>query len=136
MSYTLKISNGDVVNNKASGRPDTVSDAIKLRQDIIEFFNIQVLPNGFGAGLDQLIGLTEIGAQVYTSMADRQIRDGLQEFISLQKSDSRIPRLPEERIVNITGLLIEQDPTDPTKYVFTVNFITEDGQAKSMSMGR
>lgn len=109
-----------------------VADGIKLRQDINEFFTINVQPNGFGAGIEQLIGLLELGQDTFTTMADRQIRDGIISLIRLQQSDQRITRTPAETVVGVSGILIDKDPADPTKIYFRVNFNTADGRQFSI----
>lgn len=133
MSQTLKIVNGDVVINSASGRPISVSNEIKLRQDIKEFFSIDVQPSGFGSGLEQLIGLVEISPDAFITMADRQIRDGISEFMRLQVAEQRIFRPGTESILGISGVIIERDTTDPTRFYFRVNFITTDGKQFSIT---
>src|SRR3990167_11079303 len=113
--------------NAATGRPSAVADAVKLRQDLQEFFSIEVLSNGFGAGVDQLIGMVEVSSDMFVSLIDRQIRDGIESFRMLQNAESRISRLPEERLLAMTYLIVEKDQTDPTKYWFRANFVTNKG---------
>lgn len=127
MSITMKVSKGDVVINGATGRPTTVADKVKIRQDVSEFFSVEVQPSGFGAGIDQLIGLVELSPDMFTSMTDQQIRSGIELFRSLQQIESRIPRPAGEKIVGLTFLRVEKDKDDPTKYVFMANIVTEDG---------
>lgn len=127
MSQTFKVQLGDVIINGANGRPTMVVDDIKLRQDVTEFFTIEVLPNGFGAGLEQLIGVVEVSSDVFVSLADQQIRSGFDTFKSLQGEDARIPRSSGEKLFNVTYLTVEKDPSDPTRYWFRTNLVTEKG---------
>ncbi len=127
MSQTFKITDGDWTASAATGKPILITGAAKLKQDIKEFFTIQVLPNGFGAGLEQLIGIVEVSQDIFTSITDKQIREGLSTFISLIKSDPRINRTAAEKIVGMSNLKVSADPTDPTSYIFSVNIITENG---------
>ena len=129
MAQTLKITDGDWTASAATGRPILITGALKLKQDIKEFFTIQVLPNGFGAGLEQLIGIVEVSQDIFTSITDKQIREGLSTFISLIKADPRINRTAPERIVGMSNLKVSAHQTDPTMYIFTVNIITENGIA-------
>lgn len=127
MAQTLKITNGDVVINSATGKPNMVADGIKLRQDLAEFFTVNVQPSGFGAGIEQLIGVVEISPAIFVSATDRQIREGMDIFKSLQQSETQIPRPPEEKILTLSYLQVEQDPTNPTQYYFRANILTEKG---------
>lgn len=127
MSTTFKISAGDITINNITGRPNTISDEQKLRQDISEFFTIYIQPNGFGAGLEQLIGVVEVSPAMFTSLAHKQIADGFNVFKFLQQSEPRIPRVVGERIAKISYLAVEADPSDPTRYFFRANIVTEKG---------
>lgn len=128
MARTFKVQNGDIMVSAANGRPTLVEGIEKLRQDIVEFFTVSITPTGFGAGLEQLIGLISMGSHAFTSIADKQIRDGIVEFRKLQRSNTNIPRTPDERIVGVTGVQVEQDSEDPTKYFFRANIVTESGK--------
>lgn len=127
MAQTLKITGGDWDAAPSTGRPILIEGRSKLKQDIAEFFTIQVLPNGFGTGLEQMIGLVEISQDMFVSVIDKQIREGLNKFIDLIRADVRIPRTAGERIVSMSNLKVSASPTDPTLYIFSVNIITEDG---------
>ncbi len=127
MAQTFKIVDGDWVANPATGRPGLISGSAKLKQDISEFFTIQVLPNGFGSGLEQLVGVVEVSPDIFTSITDKQIREGLSVFVGLIRSNSTIPRTAGERIVGMSNLLVSADPTNPTTFIFSVNIITENG---------
>lgn len=133
MSSTFKVTNGDVIINQSNGRPSLIANRDKLRQDIKEFFSVNIMPNGFGSGIEQLIGLIEISPDAFVTMTDRQIRDGVNEFIRLQVSDYRIPRSIDERIIGVSGVIVERDTSDLTKFYFRVNFITADGKQYSVS---
>jgi hypothetical protein len=108
-----------------------VSEAAKLDQDINEFFEVNTLPNGFGAGIERLIGLVSLSEDMFVTMTERQIREGLQQFIYLQQSNLAIPRSAKEKIVKVTSILIQRNPLDPTMFYFRVNFVTQDGQQQS-----
>ncbi len=127
MAQTLKIIDGDWSANPSTGRPVLISGAAKLKQDINEFFTVQVLPNGFGSGLEQLVGIVEVSPDIFTSITDKQIREGLSVFIDLIRSNSAVPRSASERIVGMSNLLVSADPEDPTTFIFSVNIITENG---------
>lgn len=128
MASTLKIQDGDVMISSANGRPITITGQQKTSQDIKEFFTINIQANGFGAGIEQLIGALSSGSSL-TGVVDRQIVDGINDFIDLQRSDPSIPRTADETIVGVTDVQTTQDPSDPTKYYFTANVITLSGKA-------
>lgn len=133
MSKTLKISNGDIVISSVTGRPVTISGIDKLKQDIIEFFTIYIQPSGFGSGLEQLIGATDTSDMI-VSMADRQIRMGIEEFINIQRSDVTTYRSSDEKILGVTFINVQKDSEDPTKYYFIVNIVTESGKQVPISL--
>lgn len=113
--------------NAANGRPTLISGAPKLSQDIKEFFTIEIIPNGFGAGIEQLVGVVEVSPQMFASVTDTQIRNGLATFISLIRKDPRIPRIAAEKIIGASNIQVSADPQDPTKIYFSVNILTENG---------
>jgi hypothetical protein len=127
MSQTFQIFKGDIITSSSNGRPILTQDAQKLRQDVQEFFTVDVQPNGWGAGIEQLVGIVELSTDVFVSIADKQMRDGLDVFKALQNSELRIPRSLSERILSITGLQVDVSPTDPTTFFFRVNINTEGG---------
>jgi hypothetical protein len=133
MAQTFKVVDGDIVISGATGRPTLISGATKLRQDIKEFFTVDILPNGFGSGLEQLIGVVESSPDMFMSMGDRQIRDGLVKFINLIRGNTLIARTPAEIITNVTNIIFSVDTTDPTKFYFNANFVTQDGTTIPLS---
>lgn len=132
MATTFMVQDGDIIVSSSTGRPILVSGVAKLQQDLDEFFNIDVQPNGFGAGLDRLVGLVPYGGDaLVTSMAEQQITDGLADFRRLQRSNSTIPRTSDERIVGAKYIQVQQDNNDQTKFYFVVNVVTESGKVVS-----
>jgi hypothetical protein len=127
MAQTLKVVNGDVVVSSATGRPTLISGSPKLSQDIYEFFTVDVQPNGFGAGLEQLIGIVEVSPDMFMSMGDRQIREGFVRFLGLINNNPKIGRTPSEQIANITNITFSVDNTDPTRFYFNANIVTRNG---------
>jgi len=133
MSKTFRVRNADISITAYGGRPELVSDNVKLRQDILEFFSVNVMPNGFGSGIEQLVGIADSGEAMFISLVHNNIREGLDNFIRLQNSDPAISRPKSERISSISGLVVSRDTVDKTKYLFQVNFITVDGKSLSFS---
>lgn len=129
MSSTMLITENDVLISSATGKPVLVRDSSKLSQDINEFFTVEVQPSGFGAGINELIGLVEADSTAFTVTVYQNIYGGMTQFISLQNKDRRIPRSNVEAIASFNNVQVEADPTDPTKFYFTINVITKSGQA-------
>lgn len=129
MSSTLYINNGDIVISSAYGRPITISDTAKLRQDIKEFFEVGITLYGFGAGLFSMIGLVQADPDAFVSGAYGTIAQGLQIFRALQRADVATPRSPSELISSYENLKVVQDPSDPTKFIFTVDIYSVNGSS-------
>lgn len=132
MSKTLRIINGDVDFARSSGRPSTITGRVKLKQDLQEFFSVNVQPNGFGSGIEQLIGIVEVSPGSFVSLADAQVRDGVTSLIALQRSDARISRSSDELLLGMNLFIMSQDPVDPTRFSFKANFITQDGRDQAI----
>lgn len=128
MSMTLKVVDGDVLVSSSSGRPITIKDNAKLKQDIKEFFEVYVLPNGFGAGIEELVGIVQFDRSAFVTVAQQNIAEGLRRFIALQGENASIPRPNSELVYSFNNLIVESDTTDPTKFYFTVNILTKAGE--------
>lgn len=128
MSNTFKIYNGDVVHSAINGRPTLITEGKKIRQDLTEFFTIYVQPNGFGAGIEELVGIVESSQEAFQGLVYKQISDGLVVFLELQAAENKIFRNPNERIISFSNIRVERDHTDYTKFMFKVNAITASGE--------
>lgn len=128
MAISLQVLNGDILISSASGRPITVTGPTKLSQELSEFFQVNIMPNGFGSGLEQLVGLVPYAGDVIVGITDRQIRSGIDTFIQLQSSDG-IARSPSEIVTGVTQIIVQQDTQDPTKYLYFVNITTAANQS-------
>lgn len=117
MSSTIKIENGDWAINKINGRPLLVSDNKALEQNLSEFLSIDTQPNGFGAGLDQLIGLIPYGDAIVANFIDSKIADGLTIFVMLQQSEHRIIRSSVEMLSDKFRSITLQLPDQTSYYV-------------------
>lgn len=127
MAVTFLVRNGDVSISAASGRPNTLSGSAKLRQDLKEFFEIGVTPDGFGAGLTELVGIVKFDTATFLSIAYNSIFQGLAQFRDLQRADFSTVRLDDELISTFNGIKVAQDPRDPTVILFTANINTVAG---------
>jgi hypothetical protein len=130
MSTTFLIQNGDAVYD-VSGRPQTIADNQKVRQDIAEFLSVEVQPSGFGAGIVSLIdtdsgGLSD-GANANIDFAIRDyITSGTTRFIGLQRKNLK-NRPTNEQISGLDFCTATQSATDPTLYIWQAAFSTLDG---------
>jgi hypothetical protein len=106
VSTTLLIKNGDWVINPANGRPVTVSDRQKLEQDLQEDLSIAVQTNGFGAGLDGLIG-EETETFQFQLQVQRAVRASIATMQRLQTQFLAAQRPNTERIQGISALSIQ-----------------------------
>lgn len=129
MAQTFLIQNGDWVVSSASGRPITITSSVKVKQDVQEFFSIAIQPSGFGAGIDDLVGVVVNNGAEMVGLVDKHIADGISDWVNLQKADTNTPRTPDELISGETNLSVSQDPEDPTRYNFYVNIVTESGDS-------
>lgn len=127
MAITFKVANGDIVVSAYSGRPTTITSKDKLIQDVVEFFTVDVTTYGFGAGISELVGMVEAYPELVASLATRNIRDGVNRLIALQRTGPNIYRSPDERIVGANNISVKVDPGDPTKFYFTMNVVTASG---------
>lgn len=109
MTRTIKIENGDWVMDRTTGRPVMLdaSDGTntKVRQDLRECLSINPLTNGFGAGLDLLIGQD---ADPYAMQASlqRAIRRAVVAMQRLQQQFQVSKRPASERIATIASLQV------------------------------
>lgn len=98
---------GDWVLLSKTGRPDTVTGRAKLEQDIQEDLSIDTQPNGFGAGLDVLIG-QDVDPFIFRLQVQRQIRASLAAMQRLQDQFLAARRPATERIAAIISLFVTE----------------------------
>lgn len=132
MTTTFLIKNGDVVYSSATGRPLMISGVTKTRQDLQEAGEIRTLANGFGFGLDDLIG--QIGDAVTTRVAiSRKIRDGITAIMRLQQQFQRARRTPDELIAKLVRVVVtpivrpNQSGTAATAFAYRFDILTVSG---------
>lgn len=131
MSTTLLIKDGDWVINSATGRPMTIKDGPKFKQDLACNFTTSTRFNGFGAGLEELIGVVPRDPSVFTIMADQRLRKSLTSMQFLQRQITVIPRPDNELIASIDAVYVVQDTGDPRVYKYFVSITTVQGQKLS-----
>lgn len=124
MSITYLIQNGDI-KIAPSGRPNTIADGPKLKQDLVCDFTTQTRTNGFGAGLEDLVGIVPGDPMIFTLTADQHLKQSLLVMKALQAS---VPRPDAERIASVDAVYVVQDDTDPRVYRYFVSVTTRQGQ--------
>jgi hypothetical protein len=107
MSSTFLIQNGDVVKSASNSRPAMIANGQKLNQDLNEAANIRTQPNGFGFGLQDLIGQVS-DTITLRSNVNRRIRDGIEAMKSLQGQYQSSQRPDNERLSRLT--LVQVNP--------------------------
>ncbi|APU88896.1 hypothetical protein Rctr197k_077 [Virus Rctr197k] len=105
MSRTFQVTNGDWVLDRRVGRPVMVSGRAKLQQDIREDLSIATQPNGFGAGLDDLVGL-DIDPAGFKIEVQRRVRDSVTALQRLQDRYLSSQRSAQERVAGISKLTV------------------------------
>lgn len=105
MTQTFQVANGDWVIDRRTGRPTLISDRPKLRQDLHECLTVETQPNGFGAGLDGLIG-QDIDPAGFRIDVQKSIRSAVVAMQRLQDQFLASKRNVEERIAGISALSV------------------------------
>jgi len=120
VTTTLLIQNGDWVRDGSTGRPKTIADGDKLSQDLNEAFAIAVQPNGYGLGIDDIVGSVPASPTAFALDVQLRIARGISRLIGLQRQDRFNQRPLNERIVRIERfsahpyLVAGASTTDPT----------------------
>ena len=140
MTTTFTITNGDVVLDRRNGRPVTVADREKVRQDVAETLSVERQPSGFGAGLVELSG--RVGSPfALQAEIGRRVRQAIRALQVLQRRYHWAQRLNEERMLGIGQLVVGlgRDPKtgaeSKTDFVFRVDVVTVEGSTVSVSGG-
>jgi len=118
---------GDVAVNNATGRPNTLTGTNKVTQDLQEFFTVNITVNGFGAGIDSMLGMVPVDGASFVGLIDSRVRAGIAQFRSMQHSDTRIQYTQDELVLSLAKLVVAQTPNDDTAYYFTASILTESG---------
>ena len=136
MTQTFQVVNGDWVLDKRVGRPKLVVGRAKLSQDVGENLSIATQPNGFGAGLDDVIG-QDIDPAGFKIEVQRSIRDSIVTIQRLQDRYLASKRLASERIAGISLLTVSSvrvgGADDKTGFAFTLRIRPVAGEAVTVS---
>ena len=128
MTYTIQIDHGDWRFDEATGQVVEVEGQKKTSQDIREFLTVEVLANGFGAGLDELLGYVDEPLVIQALMRSN-ISQGITRIQQLQARYQRAQRTGSERISGLAELVVGPSSRDQkTGFVFRVKVQTFDGK--------
>ena len=133
MSQTLMIRDGDVTLSAISGQPNMVTGRNALRQELLENLSVNTIKNGFGAGINALVGFVPFDPAPFTMAIDRSIRNSINAMRTLQHTQISINRPLDEQIKAVTFLRVFQDTTDPRVYLYYVNVETMAGPQVQVS---
>jgi hypothetical protein len=131
MTQTFQIVNGDVAISSSTGRPIMAAGKAKLRQDLQEAGTIEVQPNGFGFGLESVIGLVGDSVSLKVEIS-RRIRNGITAMIRLQQQIQRAQRTSDEIIARLTRVAVAPiirpglSTTAATAFSFQYDVLTQE----------
>lgn len=126
MAITLKITNGDVVEND-DGQFATISGIDCTKQCIAESLMIETQPNGFGAGLTSLVGRVPTDELAMQMLVNNNVGRNFNNMRILQKLPDRVPQVANEIISSSTVISLQRDQTNPRRYAYKVKIVTEAG---------
>lgn len=138
VTRTILIESGDWAWDESTGRPKTVQDGPKVLQDLQECMTISVQSNGFGAGIEEVVGT--VPASVPAAALDVQLRAtrAVQRLAQLQRQAQFAQRPPAERVSRVDGfsartvLAASGTSIDPTKIAIGIDVRTEAGETASL----
>lgn len=133
MSTTMQMLGGDVLLDGNTGRPKLVAGSTKLRQDLDVAVSTRVRSNGYGMGLDGIVGRVGDRYSLQSEITQRITR-GMNSIKSLQAQYGRNARSDAERIsrVNEISVLPMITPgtsqVDPTRYIVKLVVTSVQGE--------
>lgn len=146
MATTLKVANGDFVVNGATGRPKTIGNNIgvsdkaaskeKSSQDLRGGLSINRIASGAGAGISELVGVTqELGPDSTSILVSQRIRDMVLSIIKLQLRRSNI-RPVGEKFSRVSLLqVIPKDDKTSFRFRLDVRTLANETLTQSGSLG-
>lgn len=116
---------------RSTGRVELLGDRAKLRQDTQQFLTQRRNRDGFGASLDDLVGIPTDPFTLRAQLSSR-IRGSVRAFQSLQDRFHFGVRTPAERLFSITNLRVGQatqdGQTSRTSFAFRLDVVSVAGQ--------
>jgi hypothetical protein len=134
MTDTFLIQNGDIQIDATSGRPVMIADGPKLGQDLGEDLAVSVRDNGFGAGLDGLIG--KLGDEFsLRAEVGRRVRRSIESMQSLQNRFHKTQRPKAEKILRLNSVTTSMVADKKTTLVFLVSVTSGNGSTVTTTVG-
>ena len=134
MSKTFLVSNGDI-SYDTSGSPKTIVGKAKLRQDLGEMLAVETQADGFGAGIINLVAYQSNDDGMDSNMPlllNERLTEASSRFVRMQQQ-SLTNRTAQETIRNILYIDASVNPTDPTMYVWRIDYETVDGSVRTLN---
>lgn len=134
MSKTFLVSNGDI-SYDTSGSPKTIVGKVKLRQDLGEMLAVETQADGFGAGIINLVAYQSNDDGMDSNMPlllNERLTEASSRFVRMQQQ-SLTNRTAQETIRNILYIDASVNPTDPTMYVWRIDYETVDGSVRTLN---
>ena len=125
MTMTFQIKNGDLVL-AGSGRPRLLADNEKLSQDLMQMLGQSPDVEGFGAGLDQLIGMDGDPFGLSASISGR-IYDSVSAYQEIQQRYQLGARTSEEMLSYIARLVVSLSERGKTTFNFRFDAVSVAG---------
>lgn len=129
-TQTYQIRNGNVVINKANGRPVMIDKLAKARQDVARLL---ALDRPWGAGLDRHIGTVPESAYSLSAAVQQDIRQAMDALQQVQSQYQRGQRDLEEMIAYIARMYVwparfkAEGEASKTAYVLRLDVVTIAG---------
>jgi len=129
VSFDLKIKNGDI-RMGSNGDLDKIQDVEKLVQDILKLLMTEIGSNPFnpwyGSSLSQSMIGSGFDGNFLTTLAEGQIRSGLETIMALQREQSAQQKVSAgELLASIKGINVQRNQTDPTFFTITLEILTK-----------
>jgi len=121
MTQGIKVERGDLVISGSTGRPVTIQDTVKLRQDVRQAIDEAGLQDLIGQPFDIYALRAEVSTRLFASMQNLQ---------TLQRTVQFSDRTQKEIFAQIASLDVYPTPAptpeaaDPTSISFTVGVIS------------
>lgn len=129
MSFDLKITNRDLAIG-SDGDLDKVQNTDKLVQDVLKLLLTKIGSNPFfpwyGSPLTSSMVGTALDASFLISMAENQIRSGLETIQNLQRDQAiRQKVTPGELLAAIRSIQVLRSPIDPRFFTIELTLLTK-----------
>ncbi len=128
MSFDLLIKNGDLSISSTNDLAK-VQDLEKLVQDILKLLMTELGSNKFhswyGSSLSQSMVGSGFDGQFLTTIAEGQIRSGLETIMNLQREQAAQQKVtPSELLASVKQISVQRNTVDPTFFTITLEVLT------------